>query len=370
MKPRVLLVSHTYTARVNRAKLDALAQHVSLTVIVPGRWRDPLFTVDAAALDTVPAYSLYALPIRFNGHILRYVYPFGALGRILGAVCPDLIQVEEEPASFVVTQLALRKRKSKLIFFSWENTSGRASLPLLEGWNLSRSDGAICGNQDARALLRSKEFAKPIAVIPQLGVDTQLFRPQRSEDVRNSLGLNVFVVGYVGRLVEEKGLWTLLRAIECLPQVGLLMIGSGPLRDTIERWVVSRSLTERVRIVDAALHQHIPRYLNGLDALALPSQTTPRWKEQFGHVLIEAMACGVPVIGSDSGAIPEVIGDAGIVFPEGNADALREAICALEADSVRREQLGKAGRARVLSFYTHERVAAQTADFFQQVLAA
>ena len=51
-----------------------------------------------------------------------------------------------------------------------------------------------------------------------------------------------------------------------------------------------------------------------LHALVLPSRTTPRWKEQFGRVLIEAMACGVPPVGSDSGEIPHVIDDAGLVF--------------------------------------------------------
>ena len=64
----------------------------------------------------------------------------------------------------------------------------------------------------------------------------------------------------------------------------------------------------------------VPRHLRALDALVLPSESTPLWKEQFGHVLIEAMACGVPVVGSDSGAIPEVIGEAGLLFPGGGRD--------------------------------------------------
>lgn len=369
MKPRVVLVSHTYTASINRAKLDALAQHVSLTAIIPNRWRDTLFTVDASASSANPSYSLQALSIHFSGHILRYFYSFRTVSRILRIARPDLICVEEEPASLALTQFALFKRKSKLVFFSWENTFYHARLPLVERWNLSRCDGAICGNRDAAGILHAKKFFKPMVVTPQLGVDPRLNHPVRFDEVRKSFGFDGFVVGYVGRLVEEKGLWTLLKAVECLPEVCLVIIGTGALRDAIQQWVASRHLTQRVQIIAAMPHQDIPRYLNAMDALVLPSRTTAHWKEQFGHVLIEAMACGVPVIGSDSGAIPEVIGDAGIIFPEGNVDALRDAIAAIQSDQALREKFGMSGRERVLAHYTHAHIAAQNVAFFDQVLA-
>ncbi len=368
MKPRVVLVSHTYTAPINRAKLDALARYVSLTVIVPNRWRDTLFTVDALTRNMDAPVPLHVLPIHFNGRILRYIYPFRAISQILRDARPDLVYVEEEPESFALTQLALFKRDSQLIFFSWENISRRARFPF-ERWNLSRCDGAICGNNDAVRVLRAKEFIKSMVVTPQLGVDPEIFHPVPPGTARASLGLDGFVVGYVGRLVEEKGLWTLLQAVECLPDVRLVIIGSGSLRNAIELWIGLRHLNERVQIITAVPHQDIPRYMNAMNVLVLASQTTARWKEQFGHVLIEAMACGVPVIGSDSGAIPEVIADAGVIFPESNVNALRNAIVALQTDPARRLQLADAGRARVLTHYTHERIAAQNAQLFQQVLA-
>jgi glycosyltransferase involved in cell wall biosynthesis len=121
-------------------------------------------------------------------------------------------------------------------------------------------------------------------------------------------------------------------------------------------------------VISAVPHEEIPHYLNALDGLVLPSLTTPVWKEQFGHVLIEAMACEVPVIGSNSGAIPEVLGEAGLIFPEGDLTALSQAIMTLQSDAVRRAQLAQAGRVRVLAHYTHERIAAANAEFFQQVL--
>jgi glycosyltransferase involved in cell wall biosynthesis len=109
--------------------------------------------------------------------------------------------------------------------------------------------------------------------------------------------------------------------------------------------------------------------MNAIDVLVLPSRTTPRWKEQFGRVLIEAQSCATPVIGSDSGAIAEVIGDAGIVFPEGNAPAIAHAIEQLQADPQRRERLGQLGRKRVLEQFTWQRVANRMRDVYRKVLA-
>ena len=112
----------------------------------------------------------------------------------------------------------------------------------------------------------------------------------------------------------------------------------------------------------------VPSYLNGLDALVLPSRTTPSWKEQFGRILIEAMACEVPVIGSSSGEIPNVIGDAGLVFPEDDVAALRAHLIRLMADPALADDLGRRGRARVLAHYTHAQVATATYDVYQQLL--
>ncbi len=360
--PRVLIVSHTYTAPVNRAKLDALASHVMLTAIIPDRWRDALFDLRSAA-DEPSTYTLHRLPIRFDGHILRFFFPPGQLRRILSKTQPDLVYVEEEPASVALGQLAFLKKRLgyRLIFFTWENIRQRVGLPGLEAFNLRRCDGAIGGNTEAAEVVRAKGFRGPIRVTPQLGLDPRLFHPERAVELRQELGLTRFAVGYAGRLVEEKGLRVLLEAARDLPASQLLIIGNGPLRAALAR-------LGQARLVDAVSHERIPRYLNALDALVLPSLTTPTWKEQYGHVLIEAMACGVPVIGSNSGAIPEVIGDAGIVVPEGDAAALSAAIADLQSNPNRRAALAQAGRARVLEHYTHERIAAANVEFFRQVL--
>ena len=117
---------------------------------------------------------------------------------------------------------------------------------------------------------------------------------------------------------------------------------------------------ERVDFLGQRASTQMPDVYPTFDVLVLPSLTRPNWKEQFGRVLIEAMACGVPVIGSDSGEIPNVIGDAGLIFPEGDIDALRDSIASLLADPGRRARYAEAGRQRVLAEFTQAQIAAAT----------
>jgi glycosyltransferase involved in cell wall biosynthesis len=124
-----------------------------------------------------------------------------------------------------------------------------------------------------------------------------------------------------------------------------------------------------VEFAGAVSSQEISQAFASMDALALPSLTRKNWKEQFGRVLIEAMACETPVIGSDSGEIPNVIGDAGLVTPEGDAQALAAALARLGADPALRADLARRGRQRVLDRYTQEQVARRTAALYQEVLS-
>jgi glycosyltransferase involved in cell wall biosynthesis len=113
-----------------------------------------------------------------------------------------------------------------------------------------------------------------------------------------------------------------------------------------------------------------------MDTLVLPSETTYKfktltaigWKEQFGHVLIEAMGCQVPVIGSDSGEIPHVISDTGLVFPEGNQQALQDALCQLMTQPELAQQLAEKGYQRAITHYTNQALAQELLDFYQQLL--
>jgi glycosyltransferase involved in cell wall biosynthesis len=109
----------------------------------------------------------------------------------------------------------------------------------------------------------------------------------------------------------------------------------------------------------------MPYYYSGLDVLVLPSRTRSNWKEQFGRVLIEAMACQVAVVGARCGAIPEVIGDAGLTFTEGDPADLRAQLQTLLENARQRLELAEKGRQRVLDRFTQSQIAARTVEIYR-----
>jgi glycosyltransferase involved in cell wall biosynthesis len=117
-------------------------------------------------------------------------------------------------------------------------------------------------------------------------------------------------------------------------------------------------MTGRVRFLPNRDREELPQVMSALDVLLLPSRTTSRWKEQFGRVIIEAHACGTPVIGSDSGAIPGVVGNGGLIVPEQNPSALAAAICKIRASPALRDQMAAAGRRQTEQHYSWQQVAA------------
>jgi glycosyltransferase involved in cell wall biosynthesis len=228
---------------------------------------------------------------------------------------------------------------------------------------LESVDYAIMGTESAAAVWREKGYVGPLGLIPQFGVDPDLFQPVFHAEARP------FTIGYFGRLVEEKGLLLLVEALAQLrdPNWRLNLVGGGPLRATLETRLRDLGLSDRVQFCDQIPSTQMPAQYQSLDAFVLPSLTRPNWKEQFGRVLVEAMSSGVPVIGSDSGAIPDVIGEAGLVFPEGDAAALAACLDRLQQDPELRAQLAEQGRQRVLDHFTHPSVAQATVDVYRKI---
>jgi len=192
-----------------------------------------------------------------------------------------------------------------------------------------------------------------------------IFRHRQANQPRQS----TLVIGYVGRLVEEKGVEVLLEAVSKLTGPWRLQIlGDGPNRARLEQLSQWLGIHSRVTFDRKMPSTHLPNYFSGLDVLVLPSLSRPNWKEQFGRVLVEAMACDVITIGARSGAIPEVIGDAGLTFAEGDVAELQAHLQQLIDDISLREGFREKGRQRVIDHYTQAAVAKNTVAIYRQIL--
>jgi glycosyltransferase involved in cell wall biosynthesis len=178
------------------------------------------------------------------------------------------------------------------------------------------------------------------------------------------------VIGYAGRLVPEKGVSDLLHAaVQLSGAWEMRLLGSGPERRALQKLAHALGIAEQVRFEGQVLSGEMPDHLAGLHALVLPSRSQPNWVEQFGRILIEAMASGVPAIGSDSGEIPNVIGEAGLIYPEGDVDALREHLQSLIDDPDRWMILAQSGCDRARTHYSQAQVAARTVEVYREVLS-
>ncbi len=388
---KILVASHTYIVDLNCEKLRSLTQirpDIEVTVVVPKCWNPG--GVQSRKIETQPRQDgrFRVVPISNFSQNNQGLLSFGAdIIPLLRQFQPDVIQVEQGSKALgyaeLITLNRLLRLKAKNVFFTWWNLPYEVKFPLslLESYNLRHTDGLVVGNQDGADILREHGYHGPACVMPQLGVDESIFRPDPQPDLAAKHGIapDEFVIGFVGRFVEEKGLLTLFQALGKLQRRQnnrpwkLLLLGRGPLKDRLQSLAVELGIGDRILWIESVPHADVPRYINLMDSLILPSETTYQfktltaagWKEQFGHVLIEAMACKVPVIGSDSGEIPHVIKTDGLVFPEGDAAALAEKIAILLSHPDQQQTLAEQGYCRAMAEYTNRALAKRLLNFYE-----
>ena len=387
---RILVASHTYIVDLNCEKLrelSCLSSDIEVTVVVPKRWRPGGVQNKIIEPQKKIEGNFKVVPIDNFSQNNQGLLTFGAdIISLLKSFQPNILQVEQGAKSLGYAQLITLNRflglKAKNLFFTWWNLpyTNKFPISLLEKYNLSNTHGVISGNQDGVDILRDHGYQGKAKVLPQLGVDEKLFSPQIQPDLMSKLALDKddFIVGFVGRFVPEKGILTLIKALTNLQELSwkLLLLGRGELKEKIEQTATEVGIKDRLIIVESVPHDEVPRYINLMSTLVLPSETTYQfttltaagWKEQFGHVLIEAMACGVPVIGSDSGEIPNVIEDAGLVFPEGDAEALKNCLQQLIEQPELADKLAQKGLDRAREKYTNKALAQQQLEFYQELL--
>jgi glycosyltransferase involved in cell wall biosynthesis len=368
---KVVMLSKALVSGAYQKKLEELARlpDVELVALVPPAWREPGVGTLRLERTFTQGYRLEVLPMRLNGQHHLHFYP--GLRRLLQRERPDVFHIDEE-AFNLATFLAMRegvRLGARCCFYNWANMERHYPPPFsfFERYTFRHAAHAIVGNQEAAAIIRRHGYQGPVTLLPQFGVDPELFAPRPAPSPTDAQ--RPFVVGYVGRLVAAKGVLDLVEALAGLPDgVRLRLVGSGDLRPQVEQHARDLGVQARVELCETVPSTEVPDVLRGLDALVLPSHTTPNWKEQFGRILVEAMSCGVPVVGSSSGEIANVIGAAGIVFPETNVAALRNALLLLAEQPALCRELSRRGRERVLRHYTQAALAGKYADVYREMM--
>ena len=380
----VLIVYHA------GARYDALqiyrdmaeTPNVEITAIAPAKLAVASKVYDQSGwlcLDKEQERDGYRLiPVPLNNPLNYYEgFETESLRRIMKATKADIIHVLDEPMSGYLYQIAwlrlLASRRSRVLFYGFGNNphrlGRRARLKWRSTW--SRIAGGTAANNEALSNLRKVGFPKnrPLERI-FWGIPTDQFKVMEKPALKAELRLEFgHIVGYVGRLAPEKGLGVLLAAIRRLPSdVHCVIVGDGAMRAEVELWSAIPDLVDRVHLIGAVPSEDMARYLNCMDVLAVPSLTTPSWKEQFGRVIAEAMACGVPVVGSDSGAIPEVIASAGMISPEGDPGKLAEALSAVIFEKSLRTRLIQKGLVRAKEELSTVAFARKHLDFYERLM--
>jgi len=368
---RVLRIAHSSLTPELRQRERALARchpEVQLEVITTERWREAEMDVDATPDDLFPVRTARRY---FSKQINLFVYDPRPIIRALREHQPHLIDMGHEPYSVAAAEiLTLRNWLAPHVPVVMQvNQNIHHKYPPPFCWFEQRAfrqvSAAYACSETVVEVLRAKGFRKSAPVIP-FGVDTSAFLPKPVNHDPNK----PLTIGYVGRMLPGKGLDVLGQALAKLKDLNwrLLVVGDGSERAAFESQLATGGILDRAEFTGAIHFGQVPQYFHKLDVMVIPTITTKRIREQFGRVIIEAMASRVPVIGSTCGAIPEVIGDAGLAFPEGNAEKLEEALRQVLSDQQLRERLAVAGLERVKQ-YSWDRVAERTHDLYCQVLS-
>jgi glycosyltransferase involved in cell wall biosynthesis len=368
---KILYVGHTYTVRANHAKIAALAKQpgVEITLVTPHAWKGPLYENKADRFDTALAKNVDHQILRAYLIGKEGAYFFGPrIFSIIAKLQPDVVHVEQGPYGIVYTQILLALKllspRSRALFFTWWNLPyvPKGIKRLTERFNLRNSAAAVAGNIAALDILRKHKFSNPIHVLPQLGIEVETMPQFRARN-------EIFTIGYAGRISEEKGVLDLVTAAGQMAQkdIRLYFVGAGEALDSVKREAAYRGIDFEHH--PAVRNDELQHHLAKMDVLVLPSRSTPEWVEQFGHILLEAMAVGLPVVGSSSGEIPNVIGDGGLIFDESNVEHLAQALDSLAQDETKRQKLAQVGFNRARDLFSNDLIARKQFGLYEIMIA-
>lgn len=376
---KLLVISHSAVVSGYRERFAEIVRQggPEITLLAPKRWRQFNAEVSLGSTSGLNYRVIPRQPVSWGlkNHGLRNVtHIHRGLRRLIRDLRPDIVEIWAEPFAAVTAQAVRGVSRffppARIIFFSAQNIRRNYPPPFsfFERYTYRHADFAFPINSETEKILREKGWRKQSLVLP-MGINPDHFRKTDSPLLRRRLGLTGFTVGFLGKFDSQKGIPDLIRAVSQLSgECKLLLVGQGPLKSRLLRLAGELGVREKIRIIDPVGYDQLPAYLNCMNVLALPSITLPGLKEQFGRVLVEAMSCGVPVIGSDSGEIPNVVGDGGLIFPEGDVEALRDRIVGLRENPETAAELGRKGRQRVEREFTWETIARRQIEVYNQLL--
>ncbi len=355
---KVLFIYHCGLSQDAKAFYrEYVKQGVDLAVIVPSKIILNLAYDSGyfySSKDDESGYKFFPVDLR-KPQSYGEGFKFFHLFKTIKKINPDVIHVQDEYSSFYLAQVIICRnilytKKIPIICYAAQNiqykilppsfvfdslshflkrTLRKIIQPMALFLNKKYLDGVVGTSTEALEIIKKIGANMPMRRI-FYGVDFEVFYPKPRYECREKLEIpkDITLVGNIGRFDQEKGLQNLVKAVSQLDKYYLMLLGGGAHEPTLQKLIDSLELRKRFFHFNNADRLDLVNYYNALDIFVLPSLTTHDWKEQYGRVLVEAMACGLSIVGSSSGAIAEVLEGypRGLIFKEDDVNDLVEKI--------------------------------------------
>lgn len=367
---RAVILSHRAADPDLRTRYHAMAsQGCHIWLAVPHEWH-PAHRTEPFRIRSSDDGKLQIVPVNVRGTLHGNVparWNTRTISRLLRDVRPDIVQVEEAPHTQVAAVATALARRLSLPTVVVVGDAARSPVSIMHRryarQTLRGAAGLIAVNTVVAGQFAEFGTTRPRTVIPDKAVRPPLESVQPAQDD--------FVIGFAGRLVPERGLDILFRA--CVSVHGtwhLTVVGSGPEQERLEDLAERLGIAARVSWAGGRPASEWHEVWPTLHCLVVPSRTTDDWYDSGGHHVLEAMAHGVPVIATRSGALPDMVGGGGVTVPENDPSGMAEAIRELQQSPTRRRTLAQAARQRVLQEFTEDVLARKNISFWNGVSPA